>query len=119
VRVPISGLIPGGHKPQVCSYRAALCKAVGIFQGEHEGKRGKRSDPLHLAQELRFGVMCIRDLLQLALVVANTLCQGAYLCSKMGPKASRSASGMSSGALLWKLLAGHLGNLPPKDLTAP
>jgi len=37
----------------------------------------------------------------------------------MGPKAGRSASGMCSGALLWKLLAGHLGYLPPKDLTAP
>jgi hypothetical protein len=26
---------------------------------------------------------------------------------------------MCSVALLWKLLAGHLGNLAPKDLTAP
>jgi hypothetical protein len=26
---------------------------------------------------------------------------------------------MCSSALLWKLLAEHLGNLPPKDLTAP
>src|SRR5215211_8196056 len=41
------------------------------------------------------------------------------ICSKMGPRAGMSASGMCSAALLWKLLAGHLGNLPPKDLTAP
>jgi hypothetical protein len=27
--------------------------------------------------------------------------------------------GMCSEALLWKLTAGHLGNLPPKDFTAP
>ena len=26
---------------------------------------------------------------------------------------------MCSGALLWKLLAGHLGKRAPKDLTAP
>ena len=30
-----------------------------------------------------------------------------------------SASGMCSAALLWKLLAGHLGKRAPKDLTAP
>jgi hypothetical protein len=41
------------------------------------------------------------------------------ICSRMGPRAAKSASGMCYEALLWKLLAGHLGNLPPKDLTAP
>jgi hypothetical protein len=37
----------------------------------------------------------------------------------MGPRPGQSASGMCSGALLWRLLAEHLGNLPPKDFTAP
>jgi hypothetical protein len=37
----------------------------------------------------------------------------------MGPRAGQSASGMYPGALLWKLDAGHLGNLAPKDFTAP
>jgi hypothetical protein len=41
------------------------------------------------------------------------------ICSKMGHTAGRSASGMCSGARLWKLTAGHLGTLAPKDLTAP
>jgi hypothetical protein len=115
----VSRLISGRHKSQISTHAAALFETVGILQGEHKSQRCKRSNPLDLAQELGLRVMLFRDLLQLALVVANTLCQGAYLCSKMGPKASRSASGMCSGALLWKLLAGHLGNLPPKDLTAP
>jgi hypothetical protein len=92
---------------------------VGILQGEHERERRERADSLDLAQELRFGVGFLGNRLQLAIVLADTLCQRAYLCSKMVPKASKSASGMCWGALLWKLLAGHLGNLPPKDLTAP
>jgi hypothetical protein len=41
------------------------------------------------------------------------------ICSRMGPKAGKSASGMCSGALLCKLLAGHLGRRAPKDFTAP
>ncbi len=41
------------------------------------------------------------------------------IVSKMGPRAGHSASGMCSGALLWKLLAGYLGKRAPKDLTAP
>src|SRR5829696_7570780 len=41
------------------------------------------------------------------------------ICSRMGPRAGKSASGMCSGALLWKLLAGHFGRRAPKDLTAP
>src|SRR5215207_11677012 len=40
-------------------------------------------------------------------------------CSKTGSRADRRAAGMCSGALLWKLLAGHLGKRAPKDLTAP
>src|SRR5215212_3741284 len=46
-------------------------------------------------------------------------CLSEAICSRMGPRAGQRASGMCSAALLWKLLAGHLGNLPPKDLTAP
>jgi hypothetical protein len=57
-----------------------------------------------------------RDPLQLALVLADALGKRAYLCSKMGPRATQSASGMCWGALLWKLLAGHLGKRAPKDL---
>jgi hypothetical protein len=60
-----------------------------------------------------------RERLQLAIVFADALGKRADLCSKMGPRAARSASGMCSGALLWKLLAGHLGKRAPKDLTAP
>jgi hypothetical protein len=41
------------------------------------------------------------------------------ICSKMGPRAAKSASGMCAAAFLWKLTAGHLGNLAPKDLTVP
>src|ERR671910_2387580 len=41
------------------------------------------------------------------------------ICSRMDPRAGKSASGMCSEALLWKLLAGHLGRRAPKDLTAP
>jgi hypothetical protein len=41
------------------------------------------------------------------------------ICSRMGSRAGMSAPGMCSGALLWKLLAGHLGKRPPKDLTVP
>src|SRR5215203_3037057 len=41
------------------------------------------------------------------------------ICSRMGPRAGKSASGMCSEALLWKVLAGHLGRRAPKDLTAP
>jgi hypothetical protein len=41
------------------------------------------------------------------------------ICSKMGPRAGMSASGMCPGAFLWKVLAGHLGRRAPKDLTVP
>jgi hypothetical protein len=119
LRVSISRLIHSGHEPQVCSHRATLLEAVGILQGEHEGERCKRSDTLDLPQQTGFRIVLFGDLLQLALVVADALCERAYLCSKMGPRAGKSASGMCSAALLWKLLAGHLGNLPPNDLTAP
>jgi hypothetical protein len=43
LRIPISRAVGGGHEPQVCSHRAALFEAVGIFQGEHERERPKRS----------------------------------------------------------------------------
>ena len=38
------------------------------------------------------------------------------ICSKTGARAGRSASGMCSEALLWKLLAGHLGKRCPEGL---
>jgi hypothetical protein len=58
-------------------------------------------------------VVLFSDGFQLALIVADTLCQRAYFCSRMGSKAGMSASGMCSEALLWKLLAGHLGRRAP------
>ncbi len=73
---------------------------MGILHGEHEAKRRKRTDPLHLAQELGFRVALLGDRLQLPLVFADALCQRANLCSKMGPRAGQSASGMCEGALL-------------------
>jgi hypothetical protein len=54
--IPVSRLSGGWHQPQVCSYRAALLEAVGVFQGEHEGQSREWPDPLDPAQELRFGV---------------------------------------------------------------
>src|SRR5215212_1951684 len=68
---PLTGLWRA--QAQVCSYRATLFEAVGIFQCEHEGECGKRSDSLDLAQELGFWVMLFRDGFQLALVVADAL----------------------------------------------
>jgi hypothetical protein len=59
------------------------------------------------------------DCLQLSVVLADALGERAYLCSRMGPKAGKSASGMCAAALLWKLLAGHLGRRAPKDLSVP
>jgi hypothetical protein len=65
-------------------------------------------------------VVLFSDRLQLPLVVADALGERAYLCSKMGSSAGMSASGMCSAlALLWKLLARHLGKRAPKDLSAP
>jgi hypothetical protein len=89
-------LVGGWHEPQVCSYRAALLEAVGVLQGEDEGKRRKRPYPFDLAQELRFWVVLPRDRLQLAIVLADALCERAYLCSRMGSRAAKSASGMCS-----------------------
>ena len=92
MRISVPRSVGGGHKPQVRSYRAALFEAVGIIQGEHEGQRRKRPCPLDLSQELRFRIMCFRDLLQLALVVADTLCERADLLedgSRSRPKRLR------------------------------
>ena len=50
---------------------------MGIFQGEHEGQRGKRPDPLDLAQELGFRVVLFGDGFQLSVVFADTLCERA------------------------------------------
>jgi hypothetical protein len=74
LRVSVSGVISCRHEPQISTHASALLEAVGIFQGEHERKRRKRPNPLDLSQELRFGIMCFGDLLQLSVVVADTLC---------------------------------------------
>ena len=109
LRVPISRLILGWHKPQISTHAATLFEAVGILHGEHEGECGKRSDPLDLAQEPGLWVVLFRDPLQQPLVLADALGERSDLCSRMGPRAGKSASGMCEGAFLWKVLAGHLG----------
>src|SRR5215213_1072741 len=74
-RISISRLLGGGHKPQVCSYRAAFFEAVGVLQGQHERQRRELSNSLDLAQELGFlWVALLGDRLQLALVVPDALC---------------------------------------------
>ena len=118
--IALPRLIPARHKSQrIGAHAAALFEAVGIFQGEHEGQRGKRPDPLDLAQELGFWVVLFGDGFQLSVVFAEIRSVSEPIVSRIGPRAGRSASGTCSGALLWKLLAGPLGNLPPKDLTFP
>jgi hypothetical protein len=70
----------GGHEePQVSPYTAAPFEAVGIFQGEHEGKSRERPDPLDLAQEPGFGVALPGDPLQLSVVFADALGERADL----------------------------------------
>jgi hypothetical protein len=85
LRISVPRSVGGRHESQVRPHRAALLEAVGILQGKHEGQRCKRPNPLDLSQELRFGIMCFRDLLQFALVVADTLCERADLLED-GPK---------------------------------
>ena len=85
MRISVPRSVGGRHESQVRPHRAALLEAVGILQGKHEGQRCKRPNPLDLSQELRFGIMCFRDLLQFALVVADTLCERADLLED-GPK---------------------------------
>jgi len=63
--------------------------------------------------------MLFGDRFQPAIVLADALGERAYLCSKTGARAAKSASGMCSAALLWKFTVGHLGSLAPKDLTSP
>jgi hypothetical protein len=98
--VAVPPALGGRHESQVRPHRAALLEAVGILQAEHEGKRRKRSDSLHLAQKVGFmRVVLFSDRLQLPLVVADALRQRAYLCSKMGSSAGMSASGMCAQRL--------------------
>ena len=52
--VAVSRAVGGRHESQVRPHRTALLEAVGVFQAEHEGKRRKRSDSLHLAQKVGF-----------------------------------------------------------------
>ena len=105
--IPVPRLVGGGHEPQVRPHRATLFEAVGILQGEHEGQGRERPDPLYLPQQICFWVVLLADRLQLSVVVLDALRQRAYLLQD-GTQ-GRSASGMCSEALLWKLLAGHLG----------
>jgi hypothetical protein len=119
LRISISRLISGRYKPEVRSHAAAPFEAVGIFQRKHEGKRCECSNPFDLTQEISFWVVLLADGLQLTIILADTLRQRADRLQD-GPKGRpQRLRGMCSGALLWKLLAGHLGNLAPKDLTAP
>jgi hypothetical protein len=120
LRIPIPRAVGGWHQPQVRSDRAALFEAVGVFQRQHEGKRRKRSDSLHLAQEVGFvWVVLLRDRLQLPLVVPDPLGQRADLLQDGLEGRQKRLGDVLSAALLWKLLAGHLGKRAPKDLTAP
>src|SRR5215207_9674124 len=73
--IPVSRLIFGRHESQISTHAAALFEAVGIFDGEHEGKRRKRPHSLDLPQELRFWVGFSRDRFQLVIVFADALCQ--------------------------------------------
>ena len=61
LRIPISRLVSGRHKPQVCSHAAALCKARRIFEGQHERERCKRSNSFDLLQEFSFGIVLLAD----------------------------------------------------------
>jgi hypothetical protein len=80
LRISVPRSVGGWHQPQVRPHRAALFEAVGVFQRQHERKRRKRCDSLHLAQEVGFmRVVLLRDRLQLPLVVADALAQRADL----------------------------------------
>jgi hypothetical protein len=109
LRISVSRLISCWHEPQVCSYSPALLEAVGVLHGEHERERRERPDAFDLSQELGFWVVLLGERLQLAIVLADALGERSAICSKMGSRAGRRASGMCSEALLWKLLAAHLG----------
>ena len=84
---------------------------------EGEGDKGGRWR-IPRCGELRFGVMLFGDRLQLAIVFADAPCERADRLEEE-PEGRQERLGMCSGALLWKLAAGHLGSLAPKDLTAP
>jgi hypothetical protein len=61
--------------------------------GEYESKCSKRSDSLHLAQEIGFmRVVIFSDGFQLALIVADTLCQRADLLQD-GPESRQKRLG--------------------------
>jgi len=60
-RIPFPRPIACGHEPQISTHAAAPFEAVGVLYGQHERERRKRTDPLDLAQELRFWVMLFRD----------------------------------------------------------
>jgi hypothetical protein len=70
---PVPRAVGGGHKPQLRPYRAGPFEAVGILQGEHEGKCRDRPYALDLAQELRFWVVLFRDRIQLSVVGSDAL----------------------------------------------
>jgi hypothetical protein len=78
LRIPISRLVSGRHKPQVCSHTAALCKARRIFEGQHERERCKRSNSFDLPQEICFfWVVLLADHFQLTVIFADAFCERA------------------------------------------
>jgi hypothetical protein len=77
--VPLPRPIGGWHESQVRPHRAALLEAVGILQGEYEGQRRERPDPLDLAQVLRLRVMLFGDRLKLSIVLTDALGERADL----------------------------------------
>src|SRR5215212_9108588 len=99
--VAVPRAVGGRHESQVRPHRAALLEAVGILQAEHEGKRRKRSDSLHLAQKVGFmRVVLFSDRLQLLLVVADALRQRAYLLQDGLERWHERLGDMLSGSLV-------------------
>jgi hypothetical protein len=73
LRVPLFLLILGRHESQISPYAATLCESLRVFQGQHEGERGKCPDPLDLAQEIRFWIVLLADRFQPTVKFADTL----------------------------------------------
>jgi hypothetical protein len=74
-------LVGGGHEPQILgAHDASLCESPCIFHRHHEDQRRKCPNSLDLAQVLGLvWVVLFGDRLQLSVVVADMLCQRAYL----------------------------------------
>jgi hypothetical protein len=81
--ISVSRLVCGGHQPQVRTYRSSPFETVVIFDGEHEGERGQRPDPLDLAQEPGLWVALLGDFLQLSVVIPDALCERSDLLRRV------------------------------------